>query len=491
MCSSDLRGGSVYYWYTAIGTDERAINITDIPVDHVLSDPFTTSTGTPTVTVADPYHNALVGDSVAFSGATAVGGLTIAGSYSVATVVDATAYTITAGSNASSTATGGGVVTATYAYNNTAPTKAEFVVVSDVFRFLLAFGCNDLGSTDADPMLIRWANQETVTDWYPSATNQAGSLRLSRGSKIVAAVQMKQEILVLTDSAAYSLQYLGAPAVWGATLLADNISIQGMNAVTVASGVAYWMGINKFYMYNGTVSTLPSDLRQYVFGDFNLAQGEQTFAGSNERFNEVWWFYCVDGKYFNTKYVVFNYIENAWYYGDLSRTAWLDSNVQDYPIAAYGPLLSEFDPDLYPANVFDEYLLYHELGVDDESGDTPAPINAFVESGEFDIDDGDHFGFVYRILPDLTFRGSTADNPNVTMTLYPMKNSGSGYGESIAGSENATVTRIVSVPVEEFTGQVFVRVRGRQMVLRIESNTLGVAWQLRSPRIDIRQDGRR
>ena len=240
---------------------------------------------------------------------------------------------------------------ATYAYNNTAPTKAEFVVVSDVFRFLLAFGCNDLGSTDADPMLIRWANQETVTDWYPSATNQAGSLRLSRGSKIVAAVQMKQEILVLTDSAAYSLQYLGAPAVWGATLLADNISIQGMNAVTVASGVAYWMGINKFYMYNGTVSTLPSDLRQYVFGDFNLAQGEQTFAGSNERFNEVWWFYCVDGKYFNTKYVVFNYIENAWYYGDLSRTAWLDSNVQDYPIAAYGPLLSEFDPDLYPAKI--------------------------------------------------------------------------------------------------------------------------------------------
>jgi hypothetical protein len=314
-------------------------------------------------------------------------------------------------------------------------------------------------------------------EWFPAATNQAGSLRLSHGSKIVAVLQSRQEILVYTDSTLYSLQYSGPPAVWGSQLLGDNLSIAGPNAAALASGVAYWMGVDKFYKYDGRVQTLRCDLRQYVYNDINLEQAPQFVASTNEGFNEVWFFYCSQNSYAIDKYVTYNYAEDVWAYGTLGRTAWLDSGLRNYPMAA-----------TYSYNV-----VFQESGVDDNETATTLPIYAMISTTEFDIDDGDRFGFVRRILPDLTFSGSTAASPQVTLTLTPMQNSGSGFNSprSVGGTDNALITRSASVPIEAFTGQVFIRVRGRQMILTMESNQIGCTWQMGSHRLDIRQDGGR
>ena len=378
--------------------------------------------------------------------------------------------------DASTSLTTRGVAIETLAGALDPPIVQNFIFVSDTYRFVICFGCNDVGSATQDPMLIRWSDQESVTDWLPTASNQAGSLRLSHGSEIISAIQTRQEIVVFTDSSIYSLQYLGAPLVWGAQLLGDNISIMGPNALTVGSGVVYWMGKDKFYSYSGRVQTLNCDLRKYIFNDINLAQNQQVFAGTNEGFNEIWWFYCSANSTTVDRYVVFNYVENIWHYGTLARTAWTDAGLRDYPQAA-----------TYSYN-----LVNHELGNDDDETGTPVAINAYIESAEFDIQDGHNLGFVYRILPDLTFSGSTAENPSVVMTLIPMMNSGSGYNnpQSLAGSSSATITRTSTTVIEQFTGQVYVRVRGRQMIFKIESTDLGVAWQLGAPRIDIRPDGR-
>jgi len=358
------------------------------------------------------------------------------------------------------------------------PVTQRLIFVSDTSRFVFAFGCNELGSVVQDPMLIRWSDQESVTNWTPAATNQAGGIRLSHGSTIVAAVQTRQEIVVFTDSSVYSLQYQGAPVVWGVQLLGDNISIYSQNAAVIASGKVYWMGVDKFYVYDGRVQTLRCDLRNHIFSDINQGQNLQIFAGTNEGFNEVWWYYCSANSTTIDKYVVYNYAEDIWYYGSLARTAWLDSGLRDYPIAA-----------TYSYN-----LVNHEEGVDDNEGATPLPINAVISSSEFDIDDGHNFGFIWRILPDITFRGSTGSNtPQVTMTLAPMQNSGSGVNSpaSVGGVDNAAVSRIAVATIEEFTGQVYIRVRGRQLIFTCESNQLGTQWQLGAPRIDIKPDGRR
>jgi hypothetical protein len=357
------------------------------------------------------------------------------------------------------------------------PTIQNFIFVADVSRFVFAFGCNDYSSAIQDPMLIRWSDQESVTNWTPAATNQAGSIRLSHGSEIITCVQTRQEIVVFTDSALYSLQYQGSPVVWSSQLLGDNISIIGPNAAIAASGVIYWMGVDKFYKYDGRIQTLRCDLLRHIYQDLNLAQSAQVFAGTNEGFNEVWWFYCSASSSTVDLYVIYNYTEDVWSYGTLARTAWLDSGLRDYPLAA-----------TYSYN-----LVNHEQGNDDNVSGTPVAISSIIGSAEFDIDDGDHFGFVYRMLPDITFRGSDAASPQVTMTLIPMQNSGSGYNNPISagGNSTATVTRTSTSVIEQFTGQVFVRVRGRQMILQVESNQLGCAWQLGSPRIDIKQDGRR
>ena len=360
---------------------------------------------------------------------------------------------------------------------NGVPTVQNFIAVSDISRFVFAFACNEIGSSIQDPLLIRWSDQESATDWTPAATNQAGSLRLSFGSEIVAAIQTRQEIVVFTDSALYSLQYLGAPEVWGAQLLGDNISIESQNAVAIGSGVVYWMGVDKFYKYDGRVNTLKCDLRRHVFGDINQDQGSQIFAGTSEGFNEVWWFYCSAGSTTINRYVVYNYLEEIWYYGTMERTAWLDSGLLDFPIAA----------------TYHKNIVLHENGVDDNVTGTPLAINAYIESAEFDIEDGQNFGFIWRMLPDVTFTGSTTSNPSLNMTLIPMKGSGSGFNtpQSLGGSSSAAVTRTATVPIEQFTNIVYIRVRGRQLIMKAESTGLGVTWQLGSPRIDVRPDGRR
>lgn len=357
------------------------------------------------------------------------------------------------------------------------PTVQNFILISDIYRFVFAFGCNDYGSSIQNPMLIRWSDQESAVDWTVAATSQAGSLPLSRGSEIVTGIQSRQEILVWTDAALYSMQYLGAPEVWGAQLMGDNISIASENAVAFANGVSYWMGVDKFYKYDGRVQTLRCDLRQYVFGDLNQLQISQVISGTNEGFNEVWWFYCSADSNEIDRYVIYNYLEDIWYYGSMGRTAWLDSGLLDYPIAA----------------TYSNNIVQHENGIDDNETSTTLPIVATIESAEFDIDDGDDFMFIRRVLPDLTFRGSTATNPSGTLTLIPMKNSGSGYNspKSVGGSSSSAITRTAVVPIEEFTGQVYIRVRGRQLIMKFESDSIGVTWQLGSMRLDIQPDGKR
>ena len=525
-------------------------------IDAVLlgNNPFATTNGSTTVTVTAATHGGQTGDYVTFSGATTVAGLDLNNEYKI-TVTSANAYTITAATAANATTSGGGsAVRAEYqitigpasqvaqvgwgaggwgsglwggvgvfvpdamrlwsAMNfgedlvfgprgggvyywdatNGLPTRGvnietlpgaidtpviqNLVFVSDIYRFVFCFGANDTGTTTQDPMLIRWADQESVTDWLPSAANQAGSLRLSHGSKIIAAAQTRQEILVWTDTALYSLQYLGAPLVWGAQLLGDNISIVGPNAVSVATGIAFWMGVDKFYMYDGRVQTLQCDLRKYVYQDINSTQYLQYFSGTNEGFNEIWWFYASASSNDIDRYVVYNYLERIWYYGTMARTAWVDAGLRDYPVAA----------------TYSNNLVNHEYGNDDNVTGEPQAINAYIESAEFDIQDGHNIGFVWRVLPDITFSGTSQSNPNpaVTMTLIPMMNSGSGYNspQSLGGSSSAAVARTTTTNIEQFTGQVYVRVRGRQLIFKVESTDLGSAWQLGSPRFDIRGDGR-
>jgi hypothetical protein len=328
-----------------------------------------------------------------------------------------------------------------------------------------------------DPMLIRWSDQENAANWTPSALTQAGDIRLSHGSEIVTAMQVRQEIVVWTDSSLYSLQYLGPPYIWGSQLLGDNLSIAGPNATALASGIAFWMGVDKFYMYDGSVKTLRCDLRQFIFEDINKAQFEQVYASTNEGFNEVWWFYCSSSSDVADRYVTYNYLEDVWCYGTMGRTAWLDSGLRDYPIAA----------------TYNNNLVNQEFGLNDEATDVALPIYAYILSSQFDIGDGHNFAFIWRMLPDLMFRGSTATNPVVTMSLYGLKNSGSGYNVpgSVGGSDSANITGTALIPVEQFTGQVYTRVRGRQMSMKIESNQLDMTWQMGAPRIDIRPDGRR
>ena len=463
------RGGGIYYWQASTSLTTRATSISSLG-------------GTATFTNASPT---VVTGTVVFTNGTALqfnatgsmpSGVAAGTTYYVSNVNGLTYKLVdSAGNLINASSTGSGV----YVSNIVdAPIVQNYLAVSDASRFVFAFGCNDYGSVTQNPMLLRWSDQESVTQWTPAATNQAGSLLLSHGSQIITALQARQEILVWTDSSVYSLQYQGPPIVWGSQLLADNISIVSENATALASGTVYWMGVDKFYKYDGRTQTLRCDLRQYVYSDINLAQKAQFFASTNEGFNEVWFFYCSANSMAIDKYVVYNYFEDVWYYGLMARTAWLDSGLRDYPLAA----------------TYINNIVNHEFGVDDNSTGTPQPITALIASSEFDIDDGHNFGFVRRILPDLTFRGSSdAITPQVTMTLIPLANSGSGYSNpaSEGGDNFATVQRITTVPVEQFTGQVFIRVRGRQMVFRIDSSQVGCAFQIGAPRIDLQSDGRR
>jgi len=623
-------------------------DITPVREVMVLTNPFTTVSGSAIVTVTDVGHGAIDGDYVTFSGASTVGGLSLNNEYRI-TYVNANSYTITASSTASSSTTGGGTVTATYQINigqatfgyqtgwsaglwggfvagakqttlsaslsssntniavvsttgfsnatgtvlidselakytgNTAtiftgatrgangtiatthannsivynatsftgwgqsaaygipqqlrlwseanfgeyliinprggalymwvptysvsgsltftnpavllssgssgvyqtdtscPSVANYVMVSDASRFVIAFGANDYGETSQDPMLVRWSDQEDYQVWAPAITNQAGSYRLSSGSYIVTAQQTRQEILIWTDAALFSMQYLGPPYVWGFNILSDNISIMGPNAVATVNNITYWMGVDKFYAYSGRVETLPCSLRQFVFGDINLAQSSQFFAGTNEGYSEIWWGYCSSNSDVVDRYVIYNYLDQVWYYGTLRRSAWLDSPLREYPMAA----------------TYQNTIVYQESGNDDtEINGTTLPISSYIQSSDFDIGDGHNYGFVWRMIPDITFDGSSTPAPaypQVTFAVRPRYNPGAPYGTADTPSVTSaqSYNTVKNYTVQEFTQIVYTRLRGRQMAFRISSDQLGCQWQLGVPRIDVRPDGRR
>ena len=381
--------------------------------------------------------------------------------------------------------------TATYS-GQFVPKATNQVISSSVNRFVIAFGANSYSPSNAstafDPMLVRWSDQENPYQWVPTVTNQAGEQRLTNGSYIMCARNTRQEILIWSDSAIYSMQYLGPPYVYGFQLLMDNISIMGPNASITVNNVTYWMGTDKFYMYSGRVETLPCALRQYVFADINKNQAWQVTCGTNEGFNEVWWYYCSTNSTTIDKYVVYNYLDRVWYYGTLNRTAWLDSGLRQNPMGTY---INGVDNILTqnPTGT----VVYHELGNDDQSTASTLPITAYVQSSDFDIGDGHNFGYVWRILPDVNFNGSSVNQPSVTMTVKPRYNSGMAYetADTPGVTSSNNFSNVPQYTVQEFTGQVYTRIRGRQMAFRISSDGLGVAWQLGTPRLDIKNDGRR
>jgi hypothetical protein len=463
--------GQIYYWDATGGVTTRGVLLSSLG-------------GTVTLTIATPCVITLTsalpdGSSITLATTGALPtGLTAGTTYYLSNVSGLTAnLTDSAGNTINTSGTQSGVQSISVLGD--VPVVQNFIFVSDASRFTFAFGCNDYGSSTQNPMLVRWSDQENPTIWYPNIANQAGSIQLSHGSEIIAAVQTRQEIVVFTDASLYSFQYLGPPVVWQTQLLGDNISIMGQNAAVLASGVVYWMGIDKFYAYDGRIQTLNCDLRKFIYQDINLSQADQIFAGTNEGFNEVWWFYCSANSTVIDKYVVYNYLENVWYYGTMSRTAWLDSGLRDYPIGAN-----------YITSTTGN-LVNHEDGVDDNSTGTPTAIEAYVSSSEFDIGDGHNFGFIWRMLPDLSFSGSDpATTAQLTLTLYPMQNSGSGTSTPVAASVSQLTGASYTI-TEGFTGQVNTRIRGRQLILKASSNTLGTAWQLGATRVDIRPDGRR
>jgi hypothetical protein len=516
-----------------------------------------TTNGTTTVTITDGAYNPSVGDYIVFGGSYTVGGYVFTGEYVVKTVPSSTTYTITATSAPSAAGPTAAVVNYEYPIGNdvytvgigwgagpwsrgtwgsgytsgvgvqlrlwssdnygqdlalaprggpiyywqdqngvgtravslaylanfygyssaAVPTQTLQVLSAPIQQFLIAMGSNSYSGGGFNPLLVRWSDQANQYQWVPAVTNQSGEFALTNGSQIIGSRTTRQEILIWTDSALYSMQYLGAPYVWGFQVLMDNISIMSPNAMITVNNVTYWMGANKFYIYSGTVQTLPCAVRQYVFDNLNTDQSFQVFAGANEGYNEVWWFYCSQNSTQIDSYVIYNYLDQVWYYGTMGRTAWIQNGIEQYPIAAD----------------YNRRLLNHEFGVDDNATSVTLPIDAYVQSSDFDIGDGHNFGFVWRILPDVNFNGSNVNAPSCTMTIKPRQNSGTPYGQAdnpqVISSNNYSKSGVYNV--QQFTGQVYTRLRGRQMAFRIESNTIGVAWQLGSPRMDIRPDGRR
>jgi hypothetical protein len=466
------RTGPIYYWEANDGVSTRGVLL------NSLGGNVTFTNASPTVVTSTVLFTE--GAALQFAATTSLPtGISAATTYYVFEVNGLTFKLLDSAGNAvNTTSTGTGVYVSLIV---DCPTVQNNLTVSDTSRFVIAFGCNDYGSSVLDPMLIRWSAQDDIFNWTPDPTNQAGFIRISHGSEIVATVQTRQEIVMFTDSAIYSLQYLGPPYVWAPQLLGDNISIMSPNAAVIASGIVYWMGVDKFYSYDGRVNTLNCDLRRFVFGDLNQEQSLQVFAGTNEGFNEVWWFYCSASASAVDRYVIYNYMEKIWYYGTMSRTAWLDSGLQTVPIAAN-----------YFSNTLTGNLINHETGLNDNTTGTAVAIDAYISSSEFDIGDGHNFGFVWRVLPDLTFEN--AENtpagalPAVAMTLQGLANSGSGVTSTASQPVSKVSTYVIT---EEFTGQIFTRMRGRQMIFKISSNQINTCWQLGAPRIDIRPDGRR
>lgn len=534
------RGGPIYYWdadTTTVPTPRGVMLSTAANAATKLTTTATFASGVTDITVpliAVPYL---------------VPGMVVTGTGIPAGTYITTAYGFSTTVPLSDTTTdiGSGNYTFSYAGRST-PSATYQIITSDVQRFAIALGANPYSATDFsttfNPMLVRWSDQENIFDWASLATNQAGEQLLSHGSYIVCAQLTRQEILIWTDVALFSMQYLGPPFIWGFNLLMDNISVMSPRASLTVNNVTYWMGVDKFYTYTGRVETLPCTLRQYVFGDINQNQRWQIVCGSNEGYNEVWWLYPSAGSPVNDRYVIYNHLEHLWYSGTIFRTAWGDSALFDYPMAAMSvqnSYLSEAISDsateirLINASSFpsagevvidaesitytgvtgflltgcvrgangttaashtqytavnyyiDNALLYHESSLDDEATGAAVAINSYIETSDFDIGDGHNYAFVWRMIPDVNFRSSTNDTANVTITLKPHRFPGSAYGTSVSSAVAISST----VTVDQYTEQVYPRLRGRQMALRVESSDLGVAWQLGAPRIDIRPDGRK
>ena len=351
------------------------------------------------------------------------------------------------------------------------PSVATKVLVSDVDLHVIAFGCDsedDPGTQD--PLLIRFSDQRNALDWKATVDNTAGDLKISSGSKIITAIETKREILVFTDTSIYSMQFIGPPDTFGITIVSEGISIRSPNSAVAIEDNVFWMGNNEFYVYNGAVQKVPCTLRDFVFSDFNTLQSEKVFAGVNSSFSEVWWFYPSSSSNEIDKYVIYNYQQQIWYYGSLNRTAWLDRGVNELPTAA--------SPDYY--------LYNHETGDDDGSTDPVTAITAHIESSQMDIGEGDQFSFINRIIPDLTFRNSDIGK-KATLSLKARNFPGGNYLQS----DSTDISKTATVPVEQFTNDAFIRLRGRSFALRVESTETGISWRLGSPRVDIRPDGRR
>jgi hypothetical protein len=468
------RGGAIYYWAANTGgstyLNQRAASLQSLANTATMYTTTATFTsGVTTITLAN-VTNLVDGCYITGTGIPA-------NTYVTSSYVQGST-TVPISSTTTAASSGNYMVSYSGQY---VPNTTNQVISSVVQRFIIAFGANSYSpgtpNSQFNPMVVRWSDQANPEQWVPQLTNQSGEYTLTNGSYIMQAQATRQEILVWTDSCLYSMQYLGAPYVWGFQVLMDNITVISPNSMVTVNNVTYWMGQEKFYIYSGRVETLPCALRQYVFDDINQNQAYQVFAGANEGYNEVWWFYCSANSNVVDKYVIYNYLDRVWYYGTMGRTAWLDTGNRKYPLAAD----------------YNNRVLYHESSVDDVSTSVAVPINAYVQSSDFDIGDGHNFGFVWRILPDVNFNGSNINQPYVTMTIKPRQNSGTAYGQADAPavqSYNNFSTR-GTYNIQQFDGQVYTRLRGRQMSFRIESNTLGVAWQLGTPRIDIRPDGRR
>ncbi len=354
----------------------------------------------------------------------------------------------------------------------TTPTIAKQVLVSDLDRHVIAFGCDsELNPGVQDPLLIRFSDQESLTEWNSTATNTAGDLRLGAGSEIITAVETRQQVLVFTDVSLHAMQFLGPPFTFGISTLSENITIAGPLAAIAVEDQVFWMGAEEFYVFGGAVQRLPCTIRDYVFSNINSDQLEKITAGTNTAFSEVWWFYPSASSAENDSYVVFNYQQKIWYYGSLNRTCWLDRGVESFPIAA--------SPD--------HALYYQEQGLDDGSTNPATGIDAYIESSQISLGEGDQFAFLKRMIPDLTFRNSTNQTPQATMTLKARNFPGGAYLQSNSKSVEKTAT----VPVEQFTDQVHVRLRGRSFAFKIQTTETGTTWRLGSPRVDVQPDGMR
>lgn len=531
------RAAGIYYWTADTLNWTRAVTL-ETKANSVtkLSTTATFASGSTTIVVPDA--------SQIDTGSVISGSGIPAGAFVTTSWDGSVSLTISAATTAVGSAT---PVNMSYAGRH-APNESLLIIDSPVNDFLICMGSNPYNATNFstvfDPLLVRWSDQGNPYEWVPRTTNQSGQVNLSNGSKIMAAVNTRQEIVILTDTAVFSMQYIGPPFVWGVSLMDQETSVASQNAVISVNNSVYWMGLDKFFVYNGRVQTLDCSLRQHVYSTLNREQIEQVICGHNEGFSEIWWFYPGTGSLVNNLYVVYNYLENVWYYGSLDRSAYAPQSIRQYPMLSFsvqnsytaisvsdsatsipldnastypstGVVLIGSEEVFYgsisgntlldcvrgynnttPAS-YAQYtpvtyevpnqVMFHEIGWDDQSTGVARPITSFIESSDFDIADGEHFAFVSRVIPDVKFLGSTASSPSVTLTVTPHDYPGAAYGVGDSDPVRASVV----LPVERYTEQVFTRIRGRQIAFRVASSDLGVAWQMGAMRLDIRPDGRR